>query len=161
MYVRTMAAPRFPHTYSVRVSGRDLGRSTIDVESGGAPPMMAGPPPQFGGTDDWWSPEQLLVAALGTCTMTTFLALARHAKVAVDALGCDVDAELDKTSEGIRFTSASVRITVKAGSAECDAIERLVEKTHRHCIITHSLAFPVEVTATVSCADGNVRTVAA
>ena len=156
-----MATAPFPHTYRVRVTGRDPESSMGSLDSDCAPTLPCGPPPQFGGEETWWSPEQLLLGAVGSCHMTTFLALARHKKLAVEELSCGVEATLDKTREGLRFTSIVVELAIEMAEPDCDGVRRLVEKTHEHCIVTNALAVPVEVRATVRCSGGRVMTVAA
>lgn len=93
--------------------------------------------------------------------MTTFLALARHAKIGVVELRCGVEAELDKTREGLRFTSIVVDMEVELDAPDCDSVQKLVGKTHRHCIVSNALNVPVEVRARVRCSGGRTMTVAA
>ena len=156
-----MAISPFPHTYRVHVTGRDPDTSTGSLDSDCAQTVTCGPPPQFGGEDTWWSPEQLLLGAVASCHMTTFLALARRQKLDVEELSCEVEAKLDKTREGLRFTSLVVDLAIEMASHECDGVQRLVEKTHQHCIVTNALSVPVEVRATVRCSSGREITVAA
>lgn len=156
-----MSTAPFPHTYRIRVAGRDAATSTGSLDAEGAPTVTCGPPPQFGGQDTWWSPENLLLGAVGSCHMTTFLALARHKGMEVDGLTCEVEAKLDKTREGLRFTSLVVDLSLEMAKPECDGVQRLVEKTHQHCIVTNALSVPVEVRATIRCSSGEVLTVAA
>ena len=46
-------------------------------------------PPQFPkGMEGIWSPEHLLTAAVSSCFMTTFLAIAENSKLAFDQFSC-------------------------------------------------------------------------
>jgi organic hydroperoxide reductase OsmC/OhrA len=144
----------FPHTYSVSLTARDPEAGAGVLRSGAAPALSVGPPPQFDGSDDWWSPEQLLLGAVASCKMTTFLAIARNKGVEVTDLHCDVVADLDKTAQGIRFTRVEVRMRIGAPTADCAKVGRIVDATRKHCIVSNALNVPVDMSADIrACAD--------
>ncbi|MFW6197814.1 MAG: OsmC family protein [Myxococcota bacterium] len=151
----------FPHTYRVSLSGRDPQKGCGVLDSDQAPQIVSGPPPQFEGTDTWWSPEQLLLGALATCQMTTFFAIARHKKLEVNDFECHTEGLLDKTADGLRFTSLTIRMDIDMAAPDCDKVERVVQATKKHCIVSNTLSVPVQVEATVRCSGDQVRTIAA
>ncbi|MFW6067919.1 MAG: OsmC family protein, partial [Myxococcota bacterium] len=102
-----------------------------------------------------------LLGALATCQMTTFFAIARHKKLEVNDFECEVEGELDKTSEGLRFTSLVVHMSIDMEVPDCDKVQRVVETTKKHCIVSNALSAPVRIEATVRCSGEQVRTVAA
>lgn len=93
--------------------------------------------------------------------MTTFFAIARHKKLEVAGFECSVEAELDKTGEGLRFTSMVVHMDIDVDVPDCDKMERVVKSTKKHCIVSNALNVPMEVKARVRCKGDEVRTIAA
>ena len=52
----------------------------------GLPAVTVASPPEFGGPGGLWSPEHLFVAALASCYMTTYLAIAERSRLEVAGL---------------------------------------------------------------------------
>jgi organic hydroperoxide reductase OsmC/OhrA len=98
---------------------------------------------ELGGDDTKANPETLLVAALSSCHMLWFLALARKKGFEVASYEDDADGTLD----GKRFSAATLRPRVRwAGDPpHPDAIEALHHRAHELCFIANSVEFPVEV----------------
>src|SRR6266511_1605142 len=65
-----------PHLYEVSLSGGPTGHATL--LAAGVPPLRSAPPKEFDGPGDAWSPEQFLLAAVETCFMFTFRAVAQR-----------------------------------------------------------------------------------
>jgi peroxiredoxin-like protein len=139
----------FPHRYRVRASGGSQG----DVQTGseGLPGLVAAPPAEFGGPGDRWSPETLLVAAVATCFVFTFRAVARASRVEWEDLDCHVEGVLDKADGRLRFTEVHVRarLRVPAGSDEARA-RKALQNAEKSCLITNSLSAESRLEAEVS-----------
>lgn len=97
---------------------------------------------EFGGDASKADPEEMLVAALSSCHMLWFLALAQHEGVKVTAYEDDADGLLD----GERFTRVVLRPRVAFdGEPAAKLIESLHHSAHERCFIANSVDFPVEV----------------
>ncbi|HEY8809098.1 MAG TPA: OsmC family protein [Solirubrobacterales bacterium] len=98
---------------------------------------------EFGGDGDRANPESLLVAALSSCHMLWFLALARKRGFAVASYEDDANGILD----GKRFTAATLRPRVRweGDPPQPEAIEALHQRAHELCFIANSVEFPVQV----------------
>ncbi len=125
----------FPHTYKVSLTWDDgsLGTSTCNNN----PPLKVGPPPQFDGPDNVWSPEDMLLSSIQTCFMTTFFSLATRRKLNVSHFESEIRAELDKTKEGLVFTTIEMDVTLQVDDEE--KADRLLHMSDRYCIITNTL----------------------
>ncbi|HET8814563.1 MAG TPA: OsmC family protein [Solirubrobacterales bacterium] len=98
---------------------------------------------ELGGDDSKSNPEVLLVAALSSCHMLWFLALARKRGFEVASYEDDAEGTLD----GKSFSVATLRPRVRwAGDPPPpEAIEALHHRAHQLCFIANSVNFPVEV----------------
>jgi organic hydroperoxide reductase OsmC/OhrA len=98
---------------------------------------------ELGGDGDRANPESLLVAALSSCHMLWFVALARRRGFAVASYEDDADGVLD----GKRFTAATLRPRVRweGEPPSPEAIEALHRRSHERCFIANSVDFPVGV----------------
>jgi len=98
---------------------------------------------ELGGDETKSNPEALLVAALSSCHMLFFLALARKKGFEVASYEDDAEGVLD----GKRFSSATLRPRVRwEGEPPApDGIEALHDRAHELCFIANSVDFPVAV----------------
>lgn len=104
--------------------------------------LAASSAPEFGGDGDKADPEEMLVAALSSCHMLWFLALARIEGVKVTAYEDDAEGMLD----GERFTRVVLRPRVTLDDEpDAELIESLHHGAHERCFIANSVNFPVEV----------------
>src|ERR1035437_10936531 len=74
-----------PHQYDVHLTGGPAGYAQLSTP--GVPDLRAAAPSDYDGPGDAWSPEHLLLAALQTCFLLTFRAIARVSKVEFACLG--------------------------------------------------------------------------
>jgi organic hydroperoxide reductase OsmC/OhrA len=96
---------------------------------------------ELGGDADRADPEEMLVAALSSCHMLWFLALARIEGVRVASYEDDAEGLLD----GTRFTRVVLRPQVAFdGDPAEELIDSLHHGAHQRCI-ANSVNFPVEV----------------
>ena len=88
-------------------------------------------------------PEEALVAAVSSCHMLWFLALARKRGFAVATYEDDAEGVLD----GKRFSAATLRPRVRweGDPPTPEAIQELHRRAHELCFISNSVDFPVGV----------------
>jgi organic hydroperoxide reductase OsmC/OhrA len=113
----------------------------VEVPASAAPEYMGSP----GRVD----PEQALVAALSSCHMLTFLALACKRRFVVDRYTDDAVGVLGKNADGVlAVTRVTLRphITFAVGAAPSPGqLEELHELAHQHCFIANSVTTKVTV----------------
>ncbi|MBI3297173.1 MAG: OsmC family protein [Elusimicrobia bacterium] len=137
-----MTSP-FPHRYGTElrwVSGR-----LAVLSSPQAPPIDGGPPPEFDGPAGRWSPEALLLSAAELCLMTTFLAVAEHAGLAVADYQSRSEGVLDRTVDGPAFTRVVLRVRLSVYADDAEKARTLMEKAKKRCIVSRTLRIPPEL----------------
>lgn len=134
----------FPHHYRVRVGALPEGELRLGSE--GLAELRSLPPPEWGGPGGYWSPETLLLAAVGDCTMMTFRAIAKAARYEWRELTADVEGVMERIEGNSRFTRVTtrVRLVVPPGSDAAKA-QQLLEKAERGCPISNSLTATKQV----------------
>jgi organic hydroperoxide reductase OsmC/OhrA len=131
----TFERGNYPKDHQVRY----LGGQTLGVSAAAA----------YGGNAALADPEQMLLSALASCHMLTFLAVAANRGFVIDQYLDDAECELGKNAEG---ATAVVRATLRpavrfAGDKQPDAEEyaRLHERAHKGCFVGQSLKTEVRV----------------
>lgn len=110
-------------------------------------------PPEFpGGVAGIWSPEHLFVAAINSCYMATFLAIASNFKVELEAFSCKTSAKLEMADGKYQFTRAEMFPVVKLADAGKDSekAERIAEKAKSGCLVTNSMKTEIILSPNIS-----------
>lgn len=133
----------FEYRLELTATGRKTGRFT----GGEVPHLSVGAPPEFGGPEGVWTPEHLFVAAVSSCLMTTFSAVAATAGLEVLAYSDSATGWLVRDDNRL-FRMESVTLRPRIVVADDEAAERaarLIEKAESACLISRSLAAEVRV----------------
>ncbi len=100
--------------------------------------------PSWGGSKENTNPEQALAAALSSCHMMTFLALAAKVKWPVASFEDKAEAHLGKDPQGkMCISQIDLNPIVKFDQGfEIDKakLEDMHERAHRYCFVANSLA---------------------
>lgn len=104
------------------------------------PPINFSAPPEFQGEAGIWTPEHFFTAAVATCFINTFTAIATFSKFNAAALEVSVDGQIEKLEGGYRFTRVTIRplLTVQ-NESERERGLRLLEKAEKACLVSRSL----------------------
>lgn len=110
------------------------------------PSLEVGSPPEFKGTPDVWCPEDLLIGALNTCLMLTFLALARRKNLEVMAYESTAHGTVENSSGKFRVTRVIVqpRVTLN-GEAAAETAGSVIKETKEACMVTNSILATVDL----------------
>lgn len=105
--------------------------------------------PDWGGDPANTNPEQALAAALSSCHMMTFLALAAKAGWPVAGYADHAVAHLGKNSRGqMSVTRIDLHPVVRFDpgfSVADEALVQMQDRAHRYCFIANTLADSVEI----------------
>ncbi len=107
--------------------------------------------PAFLGDPDRLDPEQLLLAAVTSCQLLSFLAVAARARIDVVAYEDHGEAVMPEAPTPMAIERIALRpdITIVKGPS-LKKVERLVQVAHRECFIANTLRIEPEVVASVT-----------
>jgi organic hydroperoxide reductase OsmC/OhrA len=144
------------HTYSVSVTWNgNTGTGTsrynsytrdYTVASPGKPDIAGSSDPAFRGDPKRYNPEDLLVVALSSCHMLSYLHLAAVGGVVVTNYVDDAGGIMTQDAKGSgAFTRVTLRpkVTITASSDPAKA-RQLHHAAHDVCFIANSVNFPVD-----------------
>jgi len=108
-------------------------------------------PPQFPkGMPNIWSPEHLFTAAVSSCLMTTFLAIAENSKLDFVSFSCKSRGILDQIDRKYLMSEVILEPTVVIKKEEDrEKAERVLEKSEAACLITNSIKSKVSMIPTI------------
>lgn len=137
------------HSFAVDVSWEGDRRTTAAVA--GKQSLDIAVPPEFGGIDpDVWSPEDALVAAAASCLAVTIAALAERENVALHNLDVKARGIVGRRPDGrYGFIRIEQSVDVETDPGAEDAAADVVDEAEKGCLVSVSLALPIEATAYV------------
>jgi organic hydroperoxide reductase OsmC/OhrA len=133
----------------------DYGRQ-FDALVEGKPVLRGSADPAFRGDASVYNPEDLLLIAISSCHMLSYLALCARHRICVVAYSDRAEAVMETGPDGGgRFTRAVLhpRVSIEDSRGLGMAVA-LHEQAHRLCFIANSCNFPIEHRATVEPLDG-------
>lgn len=133
-------------TFTYRASVQWLEKRSGLLGSGGKPEIRVSSPPEFKGEEGVWSPEDLFVAAVNICTMTTFLAFAQKKELPLERYASTAEGTLAFQDGSYRFTHVVVRPTIVVrDESSVDAAKTIIHDAHEKCLISNSIMGDVTV----------------
>lgn len=129
--------------YTVKTQWTVQRRGRLEAKD--KPALEVASPPEFKGHPGIWSPEDLLVAAVSSCTMTTFLALAERARLEPVSYECEAVGTLEKVDGKFRFSRVVLRPRIVVSRPEdVDRTRAVFHDAEASCLIANSLLTRVE-----------------
>jgi peroxiredoxin-like protein len=98
-------------------------------------------PPEFPkGMPGIWSPEHLLVAAVSSCLMTTFLSIAENSKLSFQKFTCNASGKLEMIEGKYLITEITLRPLVSlVDGMQKEKAEKVLQKSEMNCLISNSI----------------------
>lgn len=132
----------FVYKNSIRWEGERRGI----VSSDNKPSFKVATPPEFKGHPGIWSPEDLFVASVNVCIMTTFLHYAERNKLEFLSYKSDAEGVLEIIDNSFMFSEIKIRplLAVKKDS-DINKAKDLIELSEKNCLISNSIKSKVNV----------------
>ena len=139
--------------YTYKTSLKWIERKIGMLSSPGKPDMQVATPPEFKGHEGIWSPENLFVASVNICVMSTFLAFAERAGLAFVAYDSEAEGRVELVDGKLQVTSITLtpRVTVQS-SGDVEKAKDILKKAEANCLISNSVKSHITMTPTVSAA---------
>lgn len=138
------------HYYSTRViwtDGRVGQLSSPELNDSFA---VATPPEFKNGVPNLWSPEHLFTAAINSCFMTTFLAIAENSNFPIKSFHCEAKGKMEMVDGKYLMTEVELfPHLVIEDERNREKGERLLQKSDHACLISNSVKAKVKLTTTV------------
>ena len=106
--------------------------------------LEVGPAPEFEGNPATLNPEEMFVAAINNCLMTTFF-FVRKLNVEILSYYSEAQGRLEKQKDGFRFTHVGVQAEVTLAQQElAEKVRQLGDLAEKYCLVSRSVTCPVQ-----------------
>jgi peroxiredoxin-like protein len=128
------------HYYTVDVEWKDNRKGEMSSPELSQNIEVATPPQFPKGIEGVWSPEHLFTAAVSSCLMTTFLAIAENSKLEFSDFQCKSKGKLEQVEGKFLMTEVILEpvVTIK-NESEREKAERVLQKSEANCLISNSV----------------------
>ncbi len=139
-----------PHYYNVNLAwteGRKGNMTSPELYND----LEVATPPQFPkGEAGIWSPEHLFTAAVNSCFMTTFLAIAENSRLEFTHFSCEAKGKLEQVNGKFVMSEILLMPTLSLqNEADRERASRILHKAEAACLISNSITSKVTLQETV------------
>ncbi|AZB33361.1 OsmC family protein [Chryseobacterium bernardetii] len=134
------------HYYTVDVEWKDNRKGEMSSPELSQNIEVATPPQFPKGVEGVWSPEHLFTAAVSSCLMTTFLAIAENSKLEFSDFQCKSKGKLEQVEGKFLMTEVILEpvVTIK-NESEREKAERVLKKSEANCLISNSVKSKITI----------------
>lgn len=137
----------FVYKNSIKWEGERKGM----VSSDNKPSFKVATPPEFKGHPGIWSPEDLFVASVNTCIMTTFLHYAENHKLEFISYKSEAEGILEMVENKFMFSEIKIKpLLVIKQDSDIHKAKKLIELSEKNCLISNSIRPQVRVTPEIN-----------
>ena len=106
--------------------------------------LKVGPAPEFEGSPEMLNPEEIFVAAINGCLMTTFFYFVRKSNIEILSYHSHAEGQVEKQADGFRFTNVEVQAEVTLQQQDLvEKVRQLRDLAKKYCLVSRSVACPV------------------
>lgn len=128
------------HYYNIDVKWEQGRRGTLTSPVLSEPIKVATPPEFAKGESNIWSPEHLYTAAVNSCLMTTFLAIAENSKLDFVSFDSTATGKLEKVDNTLMISEIELKPkVVLRNEKDKERALRIIEKSEKACLISNSI----------------------
>ena len=103
-------------------------------------PIYVAAPEQFGGTGKEWSPEHLLLGAVASCFMSTFITFAKKQGLEFRHFECRASGQVEIVQGKYKFSAIHViSVTYIHSETIREKAMAVIGKTQAYCLISNSI----------------------
>lgn len=129
------------HYYEVNAEWKEGRKGTLSSSVLNETIQCATPPEFSNGVPGIWSPEHLYAAAISSCYLSTFLAVAENFKLSFQNFSCKTVCKLEVVEGKYQITQAEITPELLLENPEQDHEKALkvLEKSKAACLVTNSM----------------------
>lgn len=132
------------YTYQTQLKWTGERKGILSCE--GKPDIMVATPPEFGGHPGIWSPEDIFLASVEVCTLTTFLWFVNKEHVKLKSYNSEASGTVEMVGGMFKFSSITVKLRIGVSSEDDrTVVEKIVKKVSRACLISNSIYTDVHI----------------
>lgn len=146
--------PMEPHYFNVDVNWKknrlgEMCSPELNLETNNC--IEIATPPEFPkGMPGKWSPEHLFTAAVNSCLMTTFLAIAENSKLEFSSFSCKSKGKMERVEGKYLMTEIVLEPSVTISDAKYkEKAERVLQKSEAACLISNSIKSKITMVPTI------------
>jgi len=116
------------------------------LSSSGKPDIEVATPPEFRGHPGIWTPEDLFIASVNACIMTTFLYYAEKEGIRFLSYESQAEGTLEWIEGRLVFSEIEVKpfVSVRQNS-DVQKVRQIIEASKKSCLISNSIKCEVKV----------------
>lgn len=142
------------YTYQVKLDWIEQRKGVLASDALDSKIEVVTPPEFPKGIARQWSPEHLFVAAINSCFMTTFLAVAENSGLEFSQFECNAVGTLDRVEGKFRITDVVLSPVLTLGNGNMtDKAMRVMEMSEKACLISNSINSQITLHAKVVVTD--------
>jgi len=137
------------YNYNTRLEWTSEKKGVLRCED--KPDIMVACPPEWGGHPGIWSPEDLFLASVEICTLTTFLWFVNKEGLNLKSYRSEARGTVELVGGVLQFTSITVKVKIGISSEDDRSrVEKALKKAERACLITNSIHTDVNIKSETS-----------
>jgi len=137
------------HNYQTSLRWTDEKKGILSCD--GKPDINVACPPEFGGHPGIWSPEDIFLASVEICTMTTFLWYVNKENLSIKSYGSKANGTVEISGGVFQFSSITIKVRIGISSKDDRSrVEKMMKKVERACLITNSIRTDVNIESDIS-----------
>ena len=138
------------HYYNVNISWKNKRKGEMSSPELLQSVEIATPPEFPKGIEGIWSPEHLFTAAVSSCLMTTFLAIAENSKLEFENFECQSKGKLEQIEGEFLMTEVILEPTVTIkNESDREKAEKVLQKSESNCLISNSVKSKITMIPTI------------
>ncbi len=131
---------RFIYRTNLEMTGK--GKGVID--SADKTPIEITTPVEFGGIPATWTPEELMLASVNACLMTTFSYYASKRGLKTISYESSAEGIIELVKIKYQFSRITIKPKVRVGSRDdVETVESLLKISKEGCFVSNSLNFGI------------------
>jgi organic hydroperoxide reductase OsmC/OhrA len=116
------------------------------IRSSDKPDIKVACPPEFGGHSGIWSPEDLFVASIEVCMLTTFLWYITKEEINIKSYKSKAEGTVEMLGGVFKFSLINVKMKIELSDEKYyKNIEKILKKVKRACLISNSIETEVTI----------------